>query len=102
MKFWEAMKALSEGEKVRAKDWTEGSYIDELSRLENYHERINLVYWMNYEWEIYKEPEDKKLYQWRHIYRGMWIVDDILRTKDQAKKVFSEYENYKIHAGPFE
>lgn len=51
MKFWEAMKALEEGKRVRSKKWTLKSYIDKSSAY-----TIHLPLPKNYEWELYSEP----------------------------------------------
>lgn len=46
MKFWEAMKALEEGKKVRCLRWSCSGYIEN-TRMFNYSE---------YEWELFCDP----------------------------------------------
>lgn len=55
MKFWEAMRLLQEGRKVRAVDWEEDVYIA--------NNLLPVTYWsissrtIQKEWELYEEPE---------------------------------------------
>ncbi len=55
MKFWEAMKALEEGKKVRCCLWSESLFIDESMRFELWlldnHEPFH-----DKEWELHEEP----------------------------------------------
>ena len=59
MKFWEAMKALEEGKKVRKKDWDEWKYLhlNDSNCIINevgMYVCINLIY-INDDWEIYNK-----------------------------------------------
>lgn len=63
MKFWEAMKLLEEGKKVRSTIWNkniyiwkneEGDYVNEENELLGHCIK---VYDMNIEWEIYDDGE---------------------------------------------
>lgn len=68
MKFWEAMKALEEGKKVRRKDWDSHLWIAKKSR--QCLGRECVIYYMSpenyeYEWEIFPEPE--KIYNFQEI-----------------------------------
>ena len=61
MKFWEAMKALEEGKKIRKVYWNENEYYylddDFVTRNEN-NNYIVISYEGNEEWEIYEEKKD--------------------------------------------
>jgi hypothetical protein len=106
MKFWEAMKALEEGEKVQEVGAGPNSYLQILNgRLKNSRgDEVSLD--MGYVlgrvvWQIYEEPKPKKqVYQWRYKSFGRWILSLNLRTKTEAATRFSQ--EYEIHAGPFE
>ena len=70
MKFWEAMKALEEGKKVRKTSWTENCYlyIDEDGSFYDNREQIPILYTIGTEWETYEEKKDadeklKQLFQ---------------------------------------
>ncbi len=58
MKFWEAMKSMEEGKKVRNKDWTDEQYIYLTADNEIFDEHNNECY-LNFigtkdsEWEVY-------------------------------------------------
>ena len=59
MKFWEAMKALEEGKKVRKKDWDEWKYLhlNDSNCIVNEVDMyvcINLIH-INDDWEIYNK-----------------------------------------------
>src|SRR5260221_12992703 len=51
MKFWEAMKALQEGKKVRGNTWNKDEYLDPLDTFEifTFYEYLQL------DWEIYDD-----------------------------------------------
>lgn len=102
MKFWEAMKALQEGKKVRVVTWQETKHIKDFRGFDADNTCVNLNYWMSYEWELYEEPEDTKLYQWRYRNGDNWYIDTALTTKEKAVTRFKLYDEHKIHAGPFE
>lgn len=57
MKFWEAMKALEEGKKVRCTEWLPALYIDLSFFKEN--DGLNAIECSDFkgDWELYKEPE---------------------------------------------
>ena len=86
MTFYEALKALNEGKKIRKKWWYAGDYIwlDENNTLRNKNGcgtgvAINFDFMAKNEWEIYKEPildEAEKKY-----------LSDVLRP---FKKSFSK------------
>lgn len=65
MKFWEAMKALEEGKKVRGKSWDQDLWADSDST------RIYFTFSSasKEEWEIYAEPE--KMYSFMEAIEGM-------------------------------
>ena len=62
MKFWEAMKCLEEGKKVRRLGWHEGEYlyIDEKHNIcDEYGNYAELCYIGNKDnWEIYEEKKE--------------------------------------------
>jgi hypothetical protein len=53
MKFWEAMKAMEEGKKVRCTCWAKDSYVDQGSLTQGEVFSIGLL--MNEKWELYEE-----------------------------------------------
>ena len=74
MKFWEAMKAMEEGKKVRNKEWTKDQYLylsvdNEILDEKDQDVGINYIGVSGSNWEIYEEkkPVDedfKKLYNY--------------------------------------
>ena len=92
MRFWEAMKALEEGKKVRVKDWDEDHFI----HLDATQFMINNLgvaaaippTSINKNWELFEEPQEpEKLYLW--IFKGSdsnWHVDNRLRSKEKYGK----------------
>jgi uncharacterized protein YfaT (DUF1175 family) len=89
MKFWEAMKALQEGKKVKPKHWTlksNDSYYDINSNLGN---RFNI--WssdLEVEWEILEDPA--LYWQWRDCSGSI----SAFYREDQI-------EGQEKHAGPW-
>lgn len=68
MKFWEAMKALEEGKKIRCKTWKKGAYeCIETSKLPRCISTLELH--TEYEWELYEEPE--KTYTFQEVIKGL-------------------------------
>ena len=70
MKFWEAMKLLEEGKKVRKTSWAENRYlyIDEDGSFYDNREQIPILYTVGTEWEIYDDRKEvscniKELYK---------------------------------------
>lgn len=64
MKYWEAMKLIDEGKKVRHKSWADGCYIykDDLGNVVNsdddpYVEIFNYSF-NDYHWEIYDDRKE--------------------------------------------
>lgn len=59
MKFWEAMKALQEGKKVRCPDWEFGHYISSDGDQDGLHWQRSFD-WTRFsttnDWELYEEP----------------------------------------------
>lgn len=62
MKFWEAVKALEEGKKVRIKDWPLDKYIQSDAT-------VGLFWALGREWELYEEPV--QLYSFIDVVKGM-------------------------------
>lgn len=56
MKFWEAMKALEEGKKVRCAQWPNNCY-DSQSGNNVPYSCYSLSHWSQESWELYEEPE---------------------------------------------
>ena len=59
MKFWEAMKALEEGKKVRKKTWNEDCYLT----IKNNHfvdewDDDEITFSLDGDWEIYEEKKE--------------------------------------------
>ena len=103
MTFWQAMKALEEGTRVRKTCWNSHEYIciDDKNVIVNQkgEDYITLCYRGKYTWELYQEPKTKKqVWQWRFwsSVSGGWKVHSELSEKGP--------DAYKIekHAGPFE
>lgn len=67
MKFWEAMKALEEGKKVRASNWEKEVWIDKDSDQTGLPMILNLF--ALHEWELYEEPE--KTYSFMEVVQGL-------------------------------
>lgn len=68
MKFWEAMKALEEGKRVRYTGWGNSRcYITHSIHTSLIHQ-VN-VREMGGEWELYEEPE--KTYSFMEVVRGL-------------------------------
>jgi hypothetical protein len=61
MKFWEAMKALDEGKKVRLKKWILDIYLDKYAAYS-----FIFPYDCSDEWELYEEPV--KTYSFSEIF----------------------------------
>ena len=61
MKFWEAMKALEEGKKVRCRGWESNQAIfklnDCIAKLNDTTQNWHLYH--GDEWELYEEPQKK-------------------------------------------
>lgn len=60
VKFWQAMKELEEGKKVRCKDWASDTWIDRKG--DDSREEKPSLYWtqcVNKEWELYEEPKEE-------------------------------------------
>ena len=60
MKFWEAMKCLEEGKRVRKTSWAENRYlyIDEDGSFYDNREQIPILYTVGTEWEIYDDRKE--------------------------------------------
>lgn len=103
MNFWEAIKALEEGKKVRRSYWEEDSYIyiDSDNNLrDNYGALPNLYYipdddddWIIYEGK--KEITDEKFKQLYHL-----IVDEQIYLNRQYKDFIKEH-NLEDHLTSF-
>lgn len=88
MKFWEAMKALEEGEKVRCSRWNPAAYAEKtrsggLSFHKADHRCFNIYSCNDFieEWELYEEPEQtlsfaevvKGLKEGKEFKRMAWV-----------------------------
>lgn len=70
MKFWEAVKTMEEGKKVRKVNWEDEAYIyiDENSEIRDNEGFYPALYCINEKWEIYEDkkevdPKLKQLFQ---------------------------------------
>ncbi len=54
MKFWEAMKALEEGKKIRCKEWPSNVWDSKYGT--NGSHLLSLDVYSSHEWELYEEP----------------------------------------------
>lgn len=75
MKFWEALKAIEEGKKVRAETWYKSEYIsldEEMDVVTHlgciYHPTLSNAF-LSLEWKIYKEPQ--KTYTFTEVIQGL-------------------------------
>lgn len=95
LRFWEAMKALEEGKKVRMVRWPSGGYIEPKTKSISKSSPVcgdyfdtGLMSSIDERWEIYEEPQEpEKLYLW--IFKGSdsnWHVDNRLRSKEKYGK----------------
>lgn len=60
MKFWEAMKALEEGKKVRSKEWAQTQWVEKKDMADMFG-RSSVD-----EWELYEEP--------KHLFTFMQVL----------------------------
>ena len=99
MRFWEAMKALEEGKKVRVKDWDEDHFI----HLDATQFMINNLgvaaaippTSINKNWELFEEPQEpEKLYTWAYTgsLSSVWNEVGTLMPEKAAEKYFSDWK----------
>lgn len=69
MKFWEAMKALEEGKKVRMLSWPSTSYISNTENTTGLQGCLLISNGWNKIWEIYEEPQ--KTYTFMEVVKGL-------------------------------
>lgn len=68
MKFYQAMKSLEEGKKVRCKSWSEGIFLyDGQSSL--YHTPLCYMSEVHKEWELYEEHQTT--YTFAEVVKGL-------------------------------
>lgn len=67
MKFWEAMKRLQEGNKVRCVRWNEGDYIDSGNFVAAC--RVNIDCSMDEEWQLFFDST--KTHSWAEVVQGL-------------------------------
>lgn len=80
MKFWEAMKAMEEGSRVRAKSWQPQCFIALSQHTQS--QAMGLLYWTDAkdEWEFFQEPETtfpnviKGLLRGKKFKRKDWVL----------------------------
>lgn len=108
MKFSEAMKALEEGKSVRQKGWSKETYLFIISNEIYIHHQEGCHRYkfsrppIDDDWEIYQEPEDTELYEWRHQdIDEKWYKSSQLMTKKEAAITLRSFFKHEIHAGPF-
>jgi len=105
MKFWQAMKALEEGKKIRGFDWDEGHFIVMLNGVvfdnDSNETRLEIrsEQFIEKDWELFEEVEE--LWQWRYNEQDRgWFLCTRLLTESGAKAYFNPSVHEK-HAGPF-
>ena len=69
MKFWEAMKALEEGNAVRCKAWMSHCFMHLRQAAQNPHMGIILWTDTSEEWELHEEPE--KAFSFAEVVKGL-------------------------------
>lgn len=124
MTFYEALKALNEGKKIRKKWWHAGDYIwlDEKNTLKNKNGSevsvaVDFDFMTKNEWEIYEEPvldKEEKEYLSAVIKPFRNRVTDITKVEDNVASFYSLYslricvhlgfidKYYEIYLPPFE
>lgn len=98
MRFWEAMKALEEGEAITPKSHPFPINKESLSKD---MECQALTYW-NDEWELYEEPEKqltfaevvKGLKEGKRFKRKGWHSDIYLNARESTTRVILENSSY--------
>lgn len=88
MKFWEAMKALEEGKRIRPKGW---------DRELGLHIQKDFKHWIDTEWELYEEPQQTfsfmemiaKLKEGKRFRRKVWDAEDSLELHSSGTVDFS-------------
>lgn len=69
MKFWEAMKELQKGQKVRCEIWRKSGYMD-LKSAETEFKDISYMEAFHNEWELYEEKYEKT-YSFAEVVKGL-------------------------------
>lgn len=103
MKFWEAMKALEEGKKVRRNDWPFGEYIT-LENSSFFNENRKYYSLTRSDgWELYEEPKKPVTrWKWAFYVSSMWVETDSFYTDEEAlKKDFDEHIKLEYTATEF-
>jgi|HubBroStandDraft_3_1064219.scaffolds.fasta_scaffold108180_4 hypothetical protein len=114
MKFWQAMKALEDGQHVRRKDWKDNGKIYKASEKIFYENDIGRGNWFPTlndffsEWEIYEEPRltfsqvVKGLKDGKKFRRKSWNFEEcyIHAHRDTGEIIFSEANRLGMHS-PF-
>ena len=95
MQFWEAMKLLQAGEKVRAVGWYSDAYIylNEVGNIVDDHEEIYEIYSLFglEEWEVYKERQLSP-----SVLKDVW--KDMTSPNSSLKKMLNEEEYSQLRA----
>ncbi len=97
----EAIKAMCDGKRVTRAYWGGGDYIymscNSHEIMDQDQEPVNINSFLSGGWEIYKEPKPKKiLKEWMYEDEdGNWIIDKVLRTKEEVNSCYSMWINYK-------
>lgn len=99
MKFWEAMKALQEGKKVKPAHW-DSLEKDNIYSKENFKTRFNI--WtsdLHSEWEIVEKREEL-YWQWRNK-KDFKVRETLMSDYDLLHYADSYKGLYEKHAGPW-
>lgn len=93
MKFWEALKHIQEGKKVRVKDWNDDWYVYKSPSgkciIDEEGKPVHLTYEdsLCVEWELYEEPE--KTYTWMEVVEGLKEGKVFARKKFKSSTIRS-------------
>lgn len=95
MKFWEAMRYLEEGYKVRKKTWCEGEYIliDEEGRIIDEGDYTHEITKCNEDWEIYDDRKEVKNEKLKRICNEItkYISEDDYSEQNRELKMLKDY-----------
>lgn len=101
LRFWEAMKALEEGKKIRRKHWDPNWYLvkSDNGQIRNSDGKFSTAHRVCGNWELYEESQEpEKLYRWMFKAKGIggkWWITDVLHPIEDAKP------NWVMFDGPW-
>lgn len=95
MRFSAAMRALEQGERVRATCWEKSQFID-ISMKNHQIGRIGLA--VHAEWELFQEPQ--KLLSFSEIVKGLKEGKRFTRKEWEKEQIPECPNNHSIHLAP--